>query len=554
MFNRLRLACFSCGKRVSGLFLLICMNLPITVEAADTRPNFLIIVADDLGYTDMGAFGGEIETPNLDHLAKGGLRLTNFYAAPTCSPTRAMLLSGTDNHLAGLGNMAEELAPNQIRQKGYEGYLNSQVVSLAEVMKSNHYRTYMTGKWHLGLKENQSPAARGFKRSFALLQGGSNHYDPSGLPAKAPKSLYREDGKLANVPKDFYSSDFYASKLISYLSKDEKSAKPFLAYLAFTAPHAPLQAPDDLIRKYEARYLAGYQAILKQRLRQAEALDVTPATAEIDETFPGHKDWSTLSDQERRIEARKMAVYAAMVDLMDQNVGRVMKYLEDHGRLNNTYVIFMSDNGAEGHDFTDNPFLKGWIDEFDNSYDNMGRKNSFIWYGPNWAHVGTAPFRHHKGFPTEGGVHVPAFVYEPGLKVAGKTSKTVLSVKDIMPTILDLAKVRHPSRYRGHAVLPMQGRSFAGLLAGEAGVNEATPNIGWELFGKRGVRYGDWKIVLMPPPYGTGQWQLYNLKSDPGETRDISPDHPDRLKEMVKRWDDYAKTNNVILPDRVSGY
>lgn len=552
MLHRQYVGLFRC-EWVLGLFLMIATASPGMAAAADKRPNFLIIVADDLGYTDLGAFGGEIETPNLDRLANGGLKLTNFYAAPTCSPTRSMLLSGTDNHLAGLGNMAEELAPNQRRRKGYEGYLNSRVVSLAEVMKSSNYRTYMTGKWHLGLEENQSPRARGFERSFVLLQGGASHYDQSNTPAGAPKGLYREDGKLADLPKDFYSSDFYASKLVSYLSKDEKSEKPFLAYLAFTAPHTPLHAPDDLIRKYEARYMAGYQEILKARLKRAEALDVVPKAAEIDEAFPGRKDWEKLTEQERRIEARKMAVYAAMVDLVDQNVGRVMKYLEEKGQLQNTYVIFMSDNGAEGHDFTDNPFLKGWIEKYDNSYENLGRRNSFTWYGPNWAHVGTAPFRHHKGFPSEGGIHVPGFIYEPGLKVAGQTSKTVLSVKDIMPTILDLAKIRHPSHYRGHAVLPMQGRSFATLLAG-GDVKESTPDLGWELFGKRGFRYGDWKVVLMPPPYGTGRWQLYNLKSDPGETRDLGADNPVKLQELVKRWNAYAKANKVILPDRVSGY
>lgn len=550
MFNRLGVVFFlGCGLAFGA-----CLSLPEAAVARDTPPNFLIILADDLGYTDLGAFGGEIETPHLDRLANAGVKLTNFYAAPTCSPTRSMLLSGTDNHLAGLGSMAEEVAPNQANRQGYEGYLNFQVVSLAEVMKANDYRTYMAGKWHLGLEEKQGPAARGFDRSFALLQAGGSHFDQSGLSGYGPKSLYRDDGKLVDLPEGFYSSDYYASKLISYLSQDDKNGKPFLAYLAFTAPHWPLHAPEDLIKKYEAQYLAGYQAILAQRLKRAEALGVAPKNAAMDQNFPGYKDWADLDDNERKVEARKMAVYAAMVDSMDQNVGRVLKYLEEHGRLKNTYVIFMSDNGAEGHDFTNNPALKSWIKNFDNSYDNMGRKNSYIWYGPNWAHVGMAPFRLSKGFPTEGGIHVPSVVYKPGLKVAGQINETVLSVKDIMPTILELAKIQHPSSYNGHGVLPMQGRSFAALLAGEGGGHEFAPNLGWELFGKRGFRHGDWKVVLMPPPYGAGQWQLFNLKSDPGETKDLAASNPDKLKELTTLWDDYAKVNQVILPDHVSGY
>ncbi len=545
-------------SRVTTLLLLSFTTLFSVAQAQDdkrTSPNFLIILADDLGYTDIGAFGGEIETPNLDRLASEGLKLVNFYASPACSPTRAMLLSGVDHHQAGLGNMAEELAPNQIGKPGYEGYLNSRIISLAELLKANNYRTYMTGKWHLGLQPDHGPSARGFDRSFALLQGGGSHFDQSGLAAASPKSLYREDGRLVDLPENFYSSDFYTSKLISYFSEDRESTKPFLAYLAFTAPHWPLQAPEDLIEKYQQRYEAGYQEIQKDRIKRAEILGVIPKAPEIDKTFSGRQQWSELNGEDRRTEARKMAVYAAMVDRMDQNIGQVIQYLEDNDMMENTYVIFMSDNGAEGHDFTGEAWLDGWINTFDNSYENIGRINSYIWYGPNWAQAGMAPFRLHKAFPTEGGIHVPAFVYEKKLHTAGQTSHAVLSVMDIMPTILQLSDISHPEIYKGQAVLPMQGLGFAGILA-DQNINKTSsvPNLGWELFGKRGYRYGDWKAVHMPPPDGTGQWQLYNLKADPGETRDLAADNPDELDHLVRLWNKYAKENNIIIPNEVSGY
>ena len=538
------------------LLVLCWAMLPAAPKASTTenRPNFLVIVADDLGYTDIGAFGGEIETRNLDRMAAKGVKLTNFYAAPTCSPTRAMLLSGVDSHRAGLGNMAETIRPNQVGKKGYEGYLNFDVVSLAEVLKDSNYRTYMAGKWHLGMEDNQGPAARGFARSFALLQGGGSHFDETGLFAGSPRSFYREDGKPVSLPGDFYSSDYYASKLIAYFSEDRDSEKPFLAYLAFTAPHWPLHAPDDLIAKYEARYTSGYQEVLESRMQRATALGVVPGPPEAEVTFPGKTDWSELNQEERLIEARKMAVYAAMVDRMDKNVGDVLKYLQDHDQLQNTYIIFMSDNGAEGHDLGRSPWLQGWLEQFDNSYDNIGRRNSYTWYGPNWAHVATAPYRLYKGFPSEGGIRVPGIVLGPGIPAGEQTNNATLSVLDIMPTILDLAEIQHPSSYQGRNVLPLHGQSFAGLLTGKIVAETPNRELGWELFGNRGLRHGEWKLMAIAPPYGTGEWQLFNLETDPGETLDLGNEHPEKLRELVVLWEKYAKANNVILPDNDGSY
>jgi len=544
------------------LTVLLALN-PVTLQAMDrpaealSRPNILLIVADDLGYTDLGSFGSEIETPNLDKLANTGIKFTSLYAAPTCSPTRAMLLSGTDNHIAGLGNMAEEMAPNQKGKPGYEGYLNDRVVSVASLLKDAGYRTYMTGKWHLGLEEVQSPAARGFDRSFALLQGGAGHFDS--LPIIGPQpALYRENGKPAELPKDFYSTRFYTDKLIEYIETDSKSDQPFFAYLAYTAPHWPLQAPESSIAKYRGKYDAGYDQVLAQRIKRMAALGLIPKGAKGWPRFPGEKAWQQLSAQERKVEARKMEIYAAMVDDMDSNVGRLLNYLEQIGERDNTFIYFVSDNGAEGHHLERGwSQLANWVAECcDNSFENMGKASSYIWYGPNWGRVSSGPFSFFKGFTTEGGIRVPGFIHYPGLQRAGEVSDSFTTVMDFLPTALALAGVEHPgSRYQDRAVATPQGASLLPYLDKRtASVHADDYVMGWELFGKRAVRQGGWKIVLQAKPYGSQHWQLYNLADDPSEQEDLAAREPEKLKAMIALWEQYARNNNIILPDHVNAH
>jgi arylsulfatase A-like enzyme len=324
-----------------------------TPAVAQDRPNILVIVTDDLGWSDLGAFGGEVDTPNLDRLALSGVRFTGFHTAPTCSPTRSMLLSGVDNHEAGLGTMAEMQLPTQKAKPGYEGYLNDRVASIPELLGAGGYYTVMAGKWHLGLTDERSPAARGFDRSFALLQGLGNHFGADQDGAWRAGDLaadYREDGKLTRLPDGAYSSDYFADKLIAYLGAPRPAGKanqPFFAYLAFSAPHWPLQAPRDLIAKYKGRYDAGPEALREQRLARQKALGLVPRDAK-PFALTGVTPWASLTAEERAIQARKMEVYAAMVDRVDQDVGRVLDSLEKSGQLDNTLILFTSDNGPEG--------------------------------------------------------------------------------------------------------------------------------------------------------------------------------------------------------------
>lgn len=530
------------------------------------RPNILLIVVDDMGFADLGSFGGEIETPNLDRLAYDGVRFTNFISAPTCSPARAMMLTGVDAHRAGFGNMVEELAPNQQGKPGYEGYLVERVATLPALLRDAGYRTYMTGKWHLGSGVGKGPGYRGFERSFALDSGGASHF--ADMRPVMPRSVdtrasYRENGhKLERLPENFkYSSEFYVDRMIEYLSDDVKPGQPFFAYLSFTAPHWPLQAPDDAIEAQEGRYDAGYDALAESRLARQIEMGLVPPGAGRAERSPKERPWTSLDEEKRKTEIRAMEVYAAMVAEMDRHTGRLVDFLDRAGELDDTAIIFLSDNGPEGHDLDETwpieafPEIRLAIDaNHDFSFEAMGREGSYLLYGPNWANAGSPAFRLHKGFPTEGGTRVPAFIRHPASVREPAIVNDLVYVTDLAPTILELAGVDHPGDvYQGRPIEPLSGRSFVGLIDG-SGDAEPDRVLGMELFGKRAVREGRWKIMHMPEPWGTGDWQLYDLVADPVEARDLADSHPDVLASLVSKWEDYARENNVIIPDWVSGY
>lgn len=539
-------------------FLTASLTSPAVAQEAtpqQARPNFLVIVADDLGWSDLGAFGGEISTPNLDRLALSGLRLAGFHTAPTCSPTRAMLMSGTDNHRAGLGTMAEAIVPNQQGKPGYEGYLRADVAALPERLQAAGYRTLLSGKWHLGLRPEQDPHARGFEHSFALLQGAHNHFGFGLAQDPAKGSTYTENGRVvSSLPTDFYSSDYFATKLISQLQASREGdggKRPFFAYLAFTAPHWPLQAPAADVAKYRGRFDQGFEVLRQQRLKRQQELGlVAPGTVAATPTLPSG-DWNSLNPEQRQTAARDMEVYAAMVDRLDQNVGRVIEELRRSGELDNTVIVFLADNGAEGLDpaTTGARMLAPRLARADNSLDNRGNANSYVVYGPGWAQAATAPSWKIKGYATEGGTRAVSFVSWKGLAQPGGVSKAFLSVSDIAPTLLELAGA--PSSgdsFAGKTVRPITGRSWVPYLTGRAGhVYGPQDAFGSELFGSRALRQGDWKITDI----GDGQWRLFNIAGDPGETNDLASAQPERLKQLVAAWDAYARDVGVILPESV---
>ena len=549
-----------CGERIT----------PAENSTADTArqkpPNVLFIVADDLGYTDLGVYGSEIGTPNLDALATNGIMFKNFYAAPTCSPTRAMLLSGVDNHPAGMGSMYQEIAPNQVGQRGYEEELHSRVATIAEVLGDAGYHTYMTGKWHLGYEDDNSPAARGFDRSFASLAGGASQFDmmPMVGPGKAP---YREDrDMLDSLPDDFYSTKTFTHKLIEYIDSNQADDQPFFGYLAYTAVHWPLQAPQESIARFKGQYDDGYDVLHANRVQRLKALGLIGANVEAYPRLDQEPEWDSLSEEEKQYSARLMEIYAAMVSDLDLYVGELINYLESIDELDNTFIVFLSDNGAEGHEMDRSIGAIGrWIEECcDNSYTNMGNADSYLWYGASWARASTGPWRMFKGFPSEGGIRVPAIIHYPTVHQSN-VNTAVVSVMDVMPTVLDLAGIEHPtSPYKGRNIETMTGKSMLPMLRGDATTVHANDDfIGWELFGKTAIRQGDWKIIQEPagdfweprdPLAENYPWQLFNLADDPSELRDLAATHPEKLAEMILLWDRYAEENQVIIPNQVMGF
>lgn len=534
-------------KRFAWLLLGLIFVAP-PAQAKERRPNFLVIVADDLGYSDIGVFGGEIRTPNLDRLALAGIRLAGFHTAPTCSPTRSMLLSGIDNHLAGLGTMAELIRPNQKGKPGYEGYLRRDVATLAERFSEDGYRTLFSGKWHLGLAPEQDPHVRGFARSFALLQGGHNHFGTD----IGTTATYTEQGKvLTKLPADFYSSDAFAARLIDFLAERPGKGQPFFAYLAFTAPHWPLQAPADDIARYKGRYDEGFDILRERRLARQRELGVL--SADVVPHTPRNRDgsWDSLTADQQRLAARNMEIYAAMVDRLDRNVGRVIDALRVSGELDDTVILFLADNGAEALDVgtTGAQMLAGPLKGADNSFANRGAASSYLTYGAGWAQAATAPSWLTKGYNSEGGTRAVAFISGAGIAARQGAETQYLSVADIAPTLLDLAGVdRRATRVGGRGVRPITGRSWAAWLKdADARVYGPNVGIGAELFGSRAYRRGDWKITDV----GDGVWRLFDIARDPGETRDLSLVHPDRKAELAAAWDRYARDVGIILPDAV---
>jgi len=520
------------------------------VQTPAKKPNILLIVADDMGYSDIGAFGGEIATPTLDRLANEALRLSNFHVLPSCSPTRSVLLSGVDSHLAGIGTMGEFLTPEMEGYPGYAGYLNDEVAALPELLRAGGYHTYMAGKWHLGDEPETRPHARGFEETFALMPGGGSHWNDR-RPLSPPQIMhYMRNGEpVESLPDDFYSTKYYTDTMLEFLEDDRGDGSPFFAYLSYTAVHDPLHAPKETIDKYRGTYDSGWDDLRQKRLQALKDLGIVPADAEPYPRIASVSAWSEMSNEEQANAARDMEVYAAMLDYLDEQILRVFDYLKEIGEYDNTMILFFSDNGANGALPMAYPGqTEEFLNSFDNSLDNRGLVNSYIEMGPGWAQASMSPGRMFKAFTSEGGIRSPFIVKLPGsMSNAGSMSNEFVHVRDIMPTILDIADVSHTREFEGRAVLPMQGQSLLDFFSDQAKTPYAgAAQVGYELFGLKAFFDGNWKILRMPPPFASGEWELYNLAEDPAEINDLSSKHPERVGEMVERWEQYKDQNKVL--------
>ena len=609
---------------------------------AGSKPNILYIVADDLGYSDLSAFGGEVSTPNLDALIKNGRVLTNYHTSTVCAVTRSMLYSGTDHHLVGEGTMG---APNDERNglPGYEGYLNKNALSIAELLKDGGYHTYIAGKWHLGSQinstENKTPDQWGFERSFTVLGGGTgNHFGGD----TAARKTYTENGQYVTLPTTdtkgapWYDTNAYTQKLISYIDENASDGKPFAAFATYTSPHWPLQVPEPWLSQYAGKYDVGYEEIRNRRLLRQKQLGLvpndyvipskplpntltassatpnngTPAASYINahtvqegnlenvDYGPGNvnPDWNSLTPDQKKTQARYMEIYAGMISNLDHNVGLLIQHLKDIGQYENTFIVFHSDNGAEGWPLSEAEEKVNF-----NNLANLGKDQRLVpagtqpsgrvQYGLRWAEVSATPFRLSKGFTTEGGTSVPTIVHLPGQTQQYPTLRELFHVRDSAPTLLELAGIPQPSTpaavsgvngvplvsYKGRNVYPITGLSLldhlvygsefeqVGSVNGGKGYLRDTKGkikplhtepVGEEQYGRAYLYSGKWKAVWIEPPYGPvdGHWQLFDIEKDRAETKDVSAKYPEVVNELYQAWKDYLHDTGGVEPKRPLGY
>ena len=528
----LTLSFWSCSERVKK-------------PGPESRPNILLIVADDLGYADLGSYGGDIQTPNLDELAAIGARFSRFHTSPLCAPTRAMLLSGNDNHIAGMGIQGR--IPGHF---GYEGHLTDRIVPIPRLLQQQRYHTFMAGKWHLGMEPENNPSKKGFSRSFVTLRGAANHYDDQGIFKETPRSLYTEDGKPAQWPEGAYSTDLYTDKLIAYMDEAVALNKPFFGFAAYTSPHWPLQVDEKYWKKYEGRYDEGYETLKERRLASLKEAGMVPEDALLPPNHARVIPWDSLSLEEQKTEARKMELYAGMVDNLDTNIGRLIRHLKEIGQFENTLIVFMSDNGAAAEDFYYHPNFAPFIQEhFTYDYQAMGKANSFVSYGPQWAEAGSSPFRYFKGFPTEGGTVAPMIIAGPGIKYKNAIHDEFLTLMDLAPTFYDLAGVSYPEHFEGKEVYPLRGTSLVPFLSGtEDQIHSDDYVFGLELHNYGMIRKGDWKLTNTSRPFDEDAFALYNLANDLAEMRDLRESEPEKYAEMLEAWKSFTSEMKVQIP------
>ena len=515
--------------------------------AKPARPNIVVLVADDWGFSDVGAFGGEISTPNLDGLAQRGVRFSNFHVAASCSPTRAMLLTGVDNHRNGHGNLRETMPGAHLGQPGYQATLTANVVTVASLLQASGYRTTIAGKWNVGNEPSNLPNQRGFDHSFVMGDTGSDNWEPEKryLP-HSDQVHWFENGAVPVLPKRFYSSTFFVDKTIEYLRAGQGSGQPFFAYVGFQANHVPVQAPQAFIDKYKGRYDGGWTALRQARRAKAVALGLIPKDtpmADMQTTL----DWAALSEQDKRYQARLMEVYAAMADAMDHEVGRLIDHLKSTGEFDNTVFVFLSDNGPEGSDYRQADLWLRW--NYSRDLDHLGGPGAYVVPGPSWSNASATPFRGFKFYASEGGIRTPLIISGAVAGVAQNQVHAGLThVTDIVPTLLDLAGAPRPGHsFQGRPIEALTGHSLLPVLSNPAArVRAADETVGYELAGNKALFKGDLKLVWNNPPVGDSQWRLYDLRTDPGETKDLQHALPQQFAAMQAEYAAWAKANGVL--------
>ena len=514
-------------------------------DSTNQRPNIVLILADDTALMDFGAYGGEASTPNIDRLAKRGMMFTNYHASPMCAPSRAMLITGSDSHLTGVPNLPIFLPPEYISQPGYEGVLNNKVQTIATRLKNNGYRTYMTGKWHLGHTETTLPSKRGFDRTFILDASGADNWEHKPyLATQDAKPPWFQDGELVDLPDDFYSSKTYVDKMISFMKEEEEREDPFFAFIAFQAIHIPVQAPKEFVEKYQGVYDEGWEKMKQRRFEKAKELEIIPADAKLGEILPKFEKWENTSAEEKKIASNDMAVNAAMLEAMDFHIGRYIKYLEENGLMENTVFIVTSDNGPEA---SDPSMVIGsdqwmWYNENHRDQNRLGEKGYYGFIGPQFASAAAGPSAFFKFYAGEGGLRVPLIF--SGKNIPPGKSKAFSFITDMAPTILDIAGIDYDEQ---SSINPMTGHSLFPIIQKDTNqVYAQDEPIGMEAAGQAAIFRGDFKLVRNGKPYGDGIWRMYNLKNDPGETKDLATSNAKLFEDLKIDYKNYSTKYGVL--------
>jgi len=526
------------------------LGAAVAVAAEEPRPNIVFILADDVGFTDIEPYGSEIRTPTLSALAEEGLRFSNYHTAANCAPSRAMLLTGVNNHLAGVPNIPEMLSPRQRQEENYQGVLSKRVVTLASLLENAGYHTYLAGKWHLGSAPDQLPSARGFERTFALMDSGADNWEQRPYLAIYDEANWFADGERTTLPEDFYSSEFLVDKTLEFIEGGLEDGKPFFAYVPFQAVHMPVQAPRAFTERYLGTYDGGWDAVREARRARAEGKGVVPPGVSM-VRMKSTADWDSLEPERQRYEAKRMAVYAGMLEAMDFHLGRLVAYLKDRGLYENTIFVFTSDNGPE---------VRGAVDPqgfaitqlalgpgYENSYERLGERGSYNSISPSFASAAASPFAYYKFHVGEGGMRVPLIITNVPGQNRGGISDAFSWATDIAPTLLAAAGVSSPEgRFGGRPVLPMSGKNLLPVLRGEASAAYGPEeSVGYELTGHGVLFQGPYKAMRHAPPVGDGSWALYNIVLDPGEREDLSAKDPERLARMIAAYGAFEASHGV---------
>lgn len=524
---------------IATLIIVSCTNKnPGTNKQQAERPNIIVILSDDMGCSDIGCYGGEVETPNLDALAASGLRFTQFYNGARCCPTRASLMTGCYPHQTGIGHMTntpKTMVEHDLGIPEYRGFLNRNCVTIAEVLKNAGYSTLMTGKWHLGISDKSKwPLQRGFDKFYGIIPGASNFFKP-----EYPRGITYMNDTISITDEDYYTTDAFTDYAIQFIneSKQENNEKPFFLYLAYTSPHWPIQAPQEVVEKYKGKYLDGWTKLRETRFARMKDMGIIDETWEL--SPQDSRDWDLLSNEKKKEMDLRRAIYSAMIDRMDQNIGELVEHLKEQQILDNTLIIFLNDNGA----------CAEFAELGSGPKEQLETKEGYVLsYGGAWANASNTPYREYKHWVHEGGIGTPFIIHWPN-KIPKESQGNIISeygfLPDIMATCVDAAQATYPDEYNGHKIVPTSGKSLIRIFEGENKPVHTEP-IFWEHEGNKAVRLGKYKLVSKWNKKRETEWELYDMETDRTEMHDLAGELSGKVTEMNKMYDDWAIAKRVL--------